>query len=246
MPDQLCVMSLRAILRGSGTRTRPRVPLFRPLGIGVRLDVRSRLSNGTGNFRRSSGRPQRMRDGEMRWGLRRADRFHRISISPAITKQSCEFIVGRLLDGPAKDPGGVSALQHSAIDSDTIEVRLHEAGRLHARPPGWCRLSGRLEGPNKTALSRRMLPPRRSRFYSCGISRAASVYVDDCVVFRRARTMAAGHSQQAIGRGNRSAVRCNGSFLPRWLNSYTNSKPRHGCHTTHKGLTILCMFIVGS
>src|SRR5262249_51945417 len=43
-----------------------------------------------------------------------ADRFRRISISHAATKQRCGSVVGRILDTLDEDANGVSALQHSA------------------------------------------------------------------------------------------------------------------------------------
>ncbi len=48
----------------------------------------------------------------MRRGQRRADRFRRISISHAATKQRCCSVVGRLLDTFDKDERDVSVLQH--------------------------------------------------------------------------------------------------------------------------------------
>ncbi len=91
----------------------------------------------------------------MRRGQRRADRFRRISISRAVTKQPCGSVVGRLLDTFDKDASGVFALQHSATFDCTAMVppwgcpdRLQLGRHLRGGGAKWPR------GPKTTAWVR--------------------------------------------------------------------------------------------
>src|SRR5215471_10384081 len=106
----------RVVLRGEDIRTRPWSPLRCPFGDqGLSFDVRSRPQLGTGDSRRSRRGPQARGGGLGNApGLTTADRFGRIRISQAATKQPRRSVVSRLSDMFDKDAGGVAAVQHSA------------------------------------------------------------------------------------------------------------------------------------
>jgi len=97
---------------------------------GLVSTVRPRPQHGTGAFCRSSrGAPGAWRGcGEMRRGQRRADRFRRICISRAVTKQPHRSVVGRLPDMFDKGSGGVSGLQHSSAASRVITSKMRRPG----------------------------------------------------------------------------------------------------------------------